>query len=179
MAVKTAELIEEDTGLPVTQENEQETSSIVIKDSDILNPNYNFDDKIKVATEVATSLKKVIETQELAINIQGHSYVTSEGWETLGTMLGCTPYVESVEEIQIGDKSYKYGYIATVCIRQGDRIISRASALAERNNSQKERHAVYSMAQTRALGKAYRMALSWIIKLAGYEPTPAEEMPKK
>ena len=27
-----------------------------------------------------------------------------------------------------------------------------------------------------AMGKAYRMAFSWIIKLAGYEPTPAEEM---
>ena len=34
-----------------------------------------------------------------------------------------------------------------------------------------------SMAQTRALGKAYRMALGWIMKMAGYEATPAEEMP--
>ena len=34
------------------------------------------------------------------------------------------------------------------------------------------------MAQTRALGKAYRMALSWIVKMADYEPTPAEEMPR-
>ena len=175
MAIKT-ELVEDEVELPITQE--ETSTSVVIKDSDILNPNYNFDDKITVATEVATSLKKVIETQKLAVNIQGNSYVTSEGWETLGTMLGCTSYVESVEEIQLGDKSYKYGYIATVSIRQGDRVISRASALAERNNSQKERHAVYSMAQTRALGKAYRMALSWIIKLAGYKQTPAEEMPQ-
>lgn len=34
----------------------------------------------------------------------------------------------------------------------------------------------YFISQTRAMGKAYRMAFSWIIKLAGYEPTPAEEM---
>ena len=50
--------------------------------------------------------------------------------------------------------------------------------MAERNNMQKDRPSVYSMAQTRALGKAYRMALSWIVKMADYEPTPAEEMPR-
>lgn len=33
-----------------------------------------------------------------------------------------------------------------------------------------------SMAQTRAIGKAYRNILAWIIRAAGYEPTPAEEM---
>jgi len=33
------------------------------------------------------------------------------------------------------------------------------------------------MAQTRALGKAYRMALSWIVKMAGFEATYAEDMP--
>jgi len=32
------------------------------------------------------------------------------------------------------------------------------------------------MAATRATGKAYRLAFSWIINLAGYETTPAEEM---
>jgi hypothetical protein len=33
------------------------------------------------------------------------------------------------------------------------------------------------MAQTRATGKACRLAFSWIMSLAGYEPTPAEEIP--
>jgi ABC-type proline/glycine betaine transport system substrate-binding protein len=32
------------------------------------------------------------------------------------------------------------------------------------------------MAITRATGKAYRLGLSWIVTLAGYQPTPAEEM---
>ena len=36
--------------------------------------------------------------------------------------------------------------------------------------------AIASMAQTRAIGKAYRNILAWIIRAAGYEPTPAEEM---
>ena len=33
------------------------------------------------------------------------------------------------------------------------------------------------MAETRATGKAMRVALSWVMALAGYEATPAEEMP--
>lgn len=161
---------------------EQKTEDITIRDADILNVNYNFDDKITVATKVASSLKNVIKTQGLSVEItnkkgQTNEYVTAEGWEVLGTMLGCTPYVEEVVEIPSAHKA-KFCYKATVSIRQGDVVLSRAFAIAERNERQKDRPSVYSMAQTRALGKAYRMALSWIIKMAGYEPTPAEEMPK-
>ena len=148
-----------------------------IRDADILNMEYSFDDKIEVATKVAASLKNVIQSQDLAVKIGPSEYVTAEGWEVLGTMLGCTPFVESVEEIPT-DHKHKFMYKATVSIRQGDTILSRASAMAERNNMQKDRPSVYSMAQTRALGKAYRMALSWIVKMADYEPTPAEEMPR-
>jgi hypothetical protein len=32
------------------------------------------------------------------------------------------------------------------------------------------------MAQTRAAGKVLRLLLGWVMTLAGYEPTPAEEM---
>jgi len=40
-----------------------------------------------------------------------------------------------------------------------------------------EEFAIKSMAQTRALGKALRLPLGWIVSLAGYKATPAEEMP--
>ena len=172
--------------MAVKKKKEPETNEIVvvdqepkpaIRDADILNMEYSFDDKIEVATKVAASLKNVIQSQDLAVKIGPSEYVTAEGWEVLGTMLGCTPYVESVEEIPT-DVKHKFMYKATVSIRQGDTVLSRASAMAERNNMQKDRPSVYSMAQTRALGKAYRMALSWIVKMADYEPTPAEEMPR-
>ena len=35
-----------------------------------------------------------------------------------------------------------------------------------------------SMAQTRACAKALRNALAWVVVLAGYKPTPAEELPR-
>ena len=126
---------------------EQETSNEVmvveqntpIRDADILSMDYSFDDKIGVATKVATSLKHVIQTQGLAVQIgkgDNNTYVTAEGWETLGTMLGCTPYVEEVVELEVPGKNKAYfAYKATVSIRQGDQILSRASAMAERKTT--------------------------------------------
>lgn len=37
--------------------------------------------------------------------------------------------------------------------------------------------ALLGMAQTRAMSRAYRAALGWVVHLAGYATTPAEEMP--
>ena len=153
------------------------TNELILRDADILNPAFSFDDKMVVASEVATSLRNVIDTQNLAVSIQGNKYVTAEGWGVLGTMLGCSPYVVEVTALPTESKR-DIIYKAVVEIRQGSTVLSRAEAIAERNNRQRDRFAIYSMAQTRALGKAYRMCLSWIVKLAGYEPTPAEEMPK-
>jgi hypothetical protein len=47
---------------------------------------------------------------------------------------------------------------------------------AEPTWSKQPANALMSMAQTRASSKALRMALSSIVKLAGFEPTPKEEM---
>jgi hypothetical protein len=65
-------------------------------------------------------------------------------------------------------------------------VISRASAECGSSDeldkygkpvwSNRPRYARRSMAQTRATGKACRLAFSWIMSLAGYEVTPAEEM---
>lgn len=151
-------------------------NELVLRDSDILNPAFSMSEKMTVASEVASQLKKVIDEQNLAVTISGNQYVTAEGWGVLGTMLGCTPYVVEVSELPSENKR-NIIYRAIVEIRQGSTVLSRAEAIAERNNRQKDRFTIYSMAQTRALGKSYRMCLSWIVKLAGYEPTPAEEMP--
>ena len=146
-------------------------ADIVLRDSDILSKDYSFKDKISVATEVATTLTEVIQTQGLAVNIQGNNYVTAEGWNCLGTMLGTYAQTEFVEKIE-----KPKGYKARVSIKQGDNVLATAEAIATFGGFQKTPQAVYSMAQTRAMGKAYRMCFSWIVKLAGFQPTPAEEM---
>ena len=146
-------------------------ADIILRDSDILSKEFSFKDKISVATEVATTLTEVIQTQGLAVNIQGNNYVTAEGWNCLGTMLGTYAQTEYVEPIKNPN-----GYKARVSIKQGENVLATAEAIATYGGFQKTPQAVYSMAQTRAMGKAYRMCFSWIVKLAGFQPTPAEEM---
>jgi hypothetical protein len=134
------------------------------------------------AAELASQLAIVINKQHLATVIKGKRFVNVEGWTTLATMLGVTAReVCTVEADGI--------YIATVeLVRMSDGVcISRASAecgapdeldkYGKPSWSARPRYARRSMAQTRATGKACRLAFSWIMSLAGYEVTPAEEMP--
>ena len=89
-------------------------------------------------------------------------------------MLGVLPREREVEKIDDGYKAY------VELVRTSDgAIIGGASAICtrdERNWSNRDDYAVRSMAVTRATGKAFRLGFSWIMKLAGYEATPAEEM---
>jgi len=41
----------------------------------------------------------------------------------------------------------------------------------------RDEFSIRSMCHTRTIGKAYRTTLSWVMKLAGFEPTPLEDMP--
>ena len=158
----------------------EETAELAIvetelRDIDVMNPDYSFNTRVKLATHIADSLNDVIEKQGLALPIgnNGLKYVTASGWSTLGFMLGLAPVTESVEEIRVGKLS---GYKARVSIKRGDQTLATAEAIAHKNNKQRDAFAVYSMSQTRAMGKAYRICLGWIMAIAGYEATPYEEM---
>lgn len=145
-----------------------------VRGSDILRPDISMTQQIEIATRVADQLKQILKDRKLVVNMRGNDYVTVEGWNTLGTILGTHAVTDVVEPVDFTQA--KFAYRAKVTIKQGDNILSSAEAIATSGGNQREEHQVYSMAQTRALGKAYRMAFSWIIKLAGYEPTPYEEM---
>jgi len=157
----------------IIKETAPETSA-VLTENDILNPNVSMKTKIALATDVADALTDILETQGLSVELKKGQpkYVTAEGWNTLGTILGTYARTEEVLPLGEGIRGYK----ARVSIMRGDEILSTAEAIATAGGFQKDQPAIYSMAQTRAMGKAYRMAFSWIIKLAGYSPTPAEEM---
>lgn len=127
------------------------------------------------ATDVATALADVINKRGLYKEIQGRKYVLVEGWSTLGGMIGILPREVSVN--RLADGSFE---AVVELIRTSDgMVVGRASALCGMDEStwaSRPDYARRSMAVTRATGKAYRLGFSWIIKLAGYEPTPAEEM---
>lgn len=142
-------------------------------------------EQVQQASKISTALRDVIEQQELFTVIQGKKFITVEGWNTLGAMIGVFPEVVRTEQLpgkktQVGNiEIEEIKYLAEVQLKtvQGQ-IISMAQAICSNNEAKKrgqEEYAIFSMAQTRATGKAFRLAFSWLVKMAGYEATPSEE----
>jgi hypothetical protein len=130
-------------------------------------------------TEIANAFRPLVESRKLSVKIQGKDYIVVEGWTTLGVMLGIVPH--EVSSKRNDDGSFE----AVVELRtiQTNRKVGGASALCgtpdDRPWNKRPEPARKSMACTRATGKAFRLGFSFIVKLAGYEVTPAEEMPSR
>jgi hypothetical protein len=145
--------------------------------------NYNLN-KPEEVTKMAVVLKNHIVKNSLYSNIKGKNYVHVEGWQFAGGLLGTYPRVVKVESLEThaeGGGRFTYKWLAEVeIVRVSDeKVISRGFALCsnkEPNKTSFDEYAVLSMAQTRAIGKAYRNVIAWVMKMAGYEATPAEEM---
>lgn len=137
---------------------------------------------IERATEVANRLKDIVEKAKLYNMIpskQGpRKYVRAEGWTAMIAMLGVFP--SSVYCHRLDRTKDEIAYEAKIILKHlsghqlgaGEAICSSN----EKNWAGRDEYAIKSMAQTRAVGKACRLSFSWIMALAGYEATPAEEM---
>lgn len=142
---------------------------------------------LKQASDVANILTDIIEKQKLyAIYKGGKKHVLVDGWTTLGSLLKVYPVVEYCKRL---DRENEIIYEAKVnAVTMSGNVVGSAEALCSgketltRKNGSKfirwtDEHAVKSMAQTRAVSKALRYPLGWVMTLAGYEATPSEEMP--
>ncbi|MFD3000373.1 hypothetical protein ACFS7Z_08385 [Pontibacter toksunensis] len=127
---------------------------------------------------LAIDLAKFIKENRLYQNIQGKEYVNVEGWQYAGSRLGILPVVEHVVNISTDDE-IKYQAKVNLLDLRSQQVVGAGFAICSNREQGKKYYqefAIASMAQTRAIGKAYRNILAWIIRAAGYEPTPAEEM---
>ncbi len=149
------------------------------------------------ALQVAAELQKFVIQQKLTVKIQDKDYPLVEAWQFAGSQFGLYPIlVECKNESDYADRHYTWSdkwnnprekktqhfkYRSTVEIRRfsDDRILSRGSMVCTNDEQMKhtfDEYSVESMSQTRAEGKAWRMLLAWVMKAAGFEQTPAEEM---
>jgi hypothetical protein len=129
---------------------------------------------IGVASEIATALADIVEKQKLFTRVGQGKHVNVEGWTTMGAMLGIVPKENRVE-CQGGEF---IAYVDLISLRTGA-VVGGGSATCGASDptwAKRPLNAQRSMAITRATGKAYRLGYSWIMKLAGYEAAPAEEM---
>jgi hypothetical protein len=135
------------------------------------------------ATRWAEALAEVIDRQKMYATIGGKQYVTVEGWQVIGALTHHSAVIESTASIY-GEDGQKIGYSATAVLHDGSgRLVSRGVMpcgfddfpCLGKEGMAKEKSAI-SSAQTWSIGKAYRNRFAFVMKLAGFEPTPAEEM---
>ena len=130
------------------------------------------EDIVRQASAVARALAPVIEDRQLYTDINGRRHVRVEGWTLLGSMLGVFP-------VCVWSRPVENGWEARVEARTlSGALVGAAEALCTRdepNWSEKPDYALRSMSQTRATSKALRLPLGFVVALAGYEATPAEE----
>lgn len=125
----------------------------------------------------ANVLKKFIVDRKLFTEIQKKNYVNVEGWEFAGACMGISPIVRSVERIQV-EGEVKYHARVELIVMSTGKVVGAGEAICsnkEQGKSSYAEYAIASMAQTRAIGKSYRNSFAWLMKMAGYEATPAEE----
>jgi hypothetical protein len=134
----------------------------------------NKDSLMSLSNELASLIKE----KKLSTNIQGKQFVNVEGWGYAGAAIGLIPIITEVKDLS---KENEVKYWATCEVRNiaSGQVVSIGHAICsnkERTKRTFDEYAICSMAQTRAEGKAYRLLLGWLMKAAGFEATPAEEM---
>jgi hypothetical protein len=147
-----------------------------------------FDDAVDAAKAKAKTFVDIVEQQELFTMIGPSKHLNHEAWETIAAGYGLTAAVDKTtyhwkkdSEEDNGDELFMVEAHAVVLDREGT---IRGGAVAscgrdEPNWATKPVHQVASMAGTRASAKALRLMLSWVVEIAGYEPTPSEEIVDK
>jgi hypothetical protein len=152
------------------------------------------------AQRAARALKDVLEAKPKKVIFNDEQYLEFEDWQTLGRFYGVTCAVTSTRFVSYGEAS---GFSArAIALRADGAELSAAEAECLNDEAKWRSRPVYewtdtphgrrrmkvgeeavplfmlkSMAQTRACAKALRNVLAWVVVLAGYRPTPAEELP--
>jgi len=138
---------------------------------------FGTDNPVEVvarATTIAGALADVIKQRRLYKHIGESDHVFVEGWTLLGSMLGVFAEVEWSRPLENGWES------RAVARTLAGRVVGAAESMCSRSESKwksRDDYAIRSMAQTRAVSKALRLPLGFIMELAGYSATPADEVP--
>ena len=154
------------------------------------------------AQTAARALVSVISLKKKPVILNGEQYLEFEDWQTVGQFYGFTVKTGDAVPVEIdGVKGAKaqadlidlktgmyLGGAEAYCMRDEEHWNTRPKYEWQDQGDGKDRKRVKvgdevvpwfqlaSMAQTRAGAKAFRNRLAWVVVLAGYRATPAEEM---
>lgn len=133
---------------------------------------------LEEAKKAARALSDVIANKKKPVIINNEQYLEFEDWMTVARFYGITAKVISTSPISFGEVQGFEARAVALLVKTGEEI-SAAEAMCLNDESNWKNRPLFmlrSMAQTRACAKALRNVLAWVVVLAGYKPTPAEEM---
>ncbi|MFA5128535.1 MAG: hypothetical protein WC445_01060 [Patescibacteria group bacterium] len=178
-------------------ENEKREPTQIVKAGESLPPQLIDPAKqVEFAGRAAKVLMDIIKTKPKKLVLNGEQYIEFEDWQTVARFYNMTVGVDWTREIMREGKIHGFEAKANV-YNSGGTIISSAEASCLRDEPKWNTRSKYeykngkrnkvsdelvpefqlkSMAQTRASAKALRNVLAWVVVLAGFKATPAEEM---
>ena len=131
---------------------------------------------IEEGRQKARLLVQIVKQKKKPVIIRGEHFLEFEDWQTLAKFYGLTVKTGDAVPVEVnGIKGAKAK--ATVNVLGVEIGGAEAYCLYdEKNWEDKPFFQLASMAQTRAGAKSLRNILAWVVVLAGFKPTPAEEM---
>jgi hypothetical protein len=157
------------------------TTEITLRDTEGGLTPEEFGERIDSAREKAKRLKDIVMDRKLfksfgtGDNQSDHLQV--EGWQIIGMGYGLSCRTRVTEWVRDGD--YRAVKASAELINGDGMVVGGADSYCDNEeDGHKGQHLsqLAGMAQTRAEARAYKENLSWVAELAGYSPTPAEEM---
>lgn len=152
--------------------------------------NFDPQKQVEQAKVAAQALMSVISQKAKPVKFNGEQYLEFEDWQTIAQFYNHTVGIEKTETIEEAGKIV--GFMAKAILYYNGMIVGGAEAACmndEPNWNTKPHVNQYgktipgkplfqlrSMAQTRAMAKALRSRFGFVAVLAGFKPTPAEEM---
>jgi hypothetical protein len=154
---------------------------------------------LEEARVAAKALQSVISEKKKPVKFNGEQYLEYEDWQLVARFYGVTVKVISTSPVQIGQA---VGFEAHAdAIDAAGRVISSADAMCLNDEDKWSTRSKYqakkvgdewirekvgdeavplfqlrSMAQTRACAKCLRNIFAWVVVLAGFPGTPAEDI---
>jgi hypothetical protein len=138
-------------------------------------------EKVAFAAEVADALKPILTSKHLTHKLNRQNpddeYVELEGWQTCANLCGLSCKIDWTRPLANGYEARA----SVVRVDTGIEVGSGESMCtrAEKTWANRDDYALRGMAATRAQSRALRGVLAWVLVLAGYKATPAEEMPPR
>lgn len=151
--------------------------SLMVQESQIISPA----EVVENASTQAKLLMDIVEKTGCFQLIAKKKYLQVEAWETIGAFNRTYAVTDTITPIM--REGEQVGYQATISLMKDGNVVGRAimpcffsENCCKGKEGDSKHKACMSAAQSFGVSKAYRMNFSYVAILAGYEPTPAEEM---